>query len=120
MILFLFVISAASVSAQTMKFAVPSDISKQDSLICQELGRAPFFLLFDHSGMFLKAIKNPATHQPGGISRTVVALLVDNGINVVIADSIGDKMKKALTDQNIQFIKKSGSVHDAITAITQK
>jgi len=39
-------------------------------------------------------MKNPAKDQSGGISHTVVALLSDKNVTMIIAGSIGDKMKE--------------------------
>ena len=111
---------ASIVSAATMKIAVPATSPEIDSLISQETGRAPFFLFFDNKGNFLEAVKNPAVEQSGGISRTVVALLVGNDITIIITDSIGDKMKKSLTDHHIDITNGTGTVHDAVKSLIQK
>ena len=111
---------ASVISATTMKIAVPATGSEKDSLISQETGRAPFFLFFDDKGNFLEAVKNPAKDNPGGISRTVVSLLIDNDVTIIIASSIGDKMKKALTDHHIDLVNGTGTVHDAVKLIIQK
>ncbi len=118
--LLLLILSAPCVFGQKMKIAVPSNSSDEKAIISNEMGRAPFFLLFDDSGKFLIALGNPARHQKGGISRTVAALLTENNISVVIGNSIGDKMKNALIDHDIQFIKRNGSVYSSVAAITKK
>ncbi|AGF79732.1 hypothetical protein UWK_03205 [Desulfocapsa sulfexigens DSM 10523] len=118
-ILFLFVIPVSGISAQKRKIAVPANSSEKDSLISQEMGRAQYFLFFDDRGQFISALKNPASSQTGGISRTVITLLTDNQITTVIADSVGTKMKKALTDHNIELIKKSGAAQKAVTVSVQ-
>ena len=65
-------------------------------------------------------MKNPARDQSGGISRTVVALLSDKDVTILIARSIGDKMKKTLTAHNIEIVNKTGTADDAVKAIIQK
>ncbi|RKX75167.1 MAG: hypothetical protein DRP60_09165 [Spirochaetes bacterium] len=67
-----------------------------------------FSCVFDEKGHFLEAIQNPARDQAGRISCTVVALLNTHGINLIVAKSIGDKMKQALTDHRIDFVIKTG------------
>ncbi len=114
---FIFTLLASTASARSMKIAVPANGMEQDALISQETGRAPFFLFFDEKGQFLKAIKNPGQNQSGGISRTVAALLSDNDITVVIADSVGEKMKKALSNHNIQLLQKTGTARNGVTAV---
>ena len=116
----LLVTLASGVTAQTMKIAVPATGSEKNSLISEETGRAPFFLFFDEKGNFLEAMKNPAKDQSGGISRTVVALLSDKNVTMIIAGSIGVKMKQALTDHHINFVNKTGTADDAVKTIIQK
>ena len=116
LLLFTFVSGA---SAETMKIAVPSTGQAKDSLISQETGRAPFFLIFDEKGNFLEAVKNPAKDQYGGISRTVIKLLAVKGITLVIAKDIGDKMKQALDSHHIKFVKNTGAADNAVKTITQ-
>ena len=111
---------ASGVTAQTMKIAVPATGSEKNSLISEETGRASFFLFFDEKGNFLEVMKNPAKDQSGGISRTVVALLSDKNVTMIIAGSIGDKMKQALTDRHINFVNKTGTADDAVKTIIQK
>ncbi|MCK5069358.1 MAG: hypothetical protein KAR01_02410 [Desulfocapsa sp.] len=119
-VLSLFVLLASGANAQTKKIAVPTNGPEENTPISAEAGRAAFFLLFDGDGQFLEAIKNPAANQPGGISRTVISLLVENDVTVFIGDSVGDKMKKAIADKNIQFIKSTGPASDAVKAAFNK
>ncbi len=116
----LFVVLVASVSAQGMKIAVPAIGPEPGTSISKETGRAPFFLVFDEKGNFMEAIQNPARDQFGGISRTVVALLTTHDISLIVAESIGDKMKQALTDHRIDFVIKTGAAADAVKSIIEK
>ncbi len=116
----LLVVLVSSISAHAMKIAVPSIASEKDALISEETGRAPFFLLFDDKGHFIKAISNPAISQSGGISRTVVALLVEMDVSMVVASSVGDKMKAALTKKKIDIILKTGSADAAVNEVLKK
>lgn len=116
----LFIILVSGISAQAMKIAVPAIASEKNAHISEETGRAPFFLIFDDKGHFVEAISNPAMSQSGGISRTVVALLVDMDINMVVVSSIGDKMKSALTNKQIDITIKTGMADEAVKAVVQK
>ena len=79
-----------------------------------------FFLIFYETGHFIEVISNPALSEPGGISRIISALMVDMDISMVVAASIGDKMKTALTNKNIEIILKTGKADDAVRAVLQK
>jgi predicted Fe-Mo cluster-binding NifX family protein len=116
----LIVAIASEATAKTMKIVVPATGSEENSLISKETGRAPFFLFFDEKGTFIEAIKNPAKDKSGGISRTVVSLLSDNNVTMIIAESIGDKMKQALIVNHIKFVNNTGPADDAVRTILQK
>jgi len=49
-----------------------------------------------------------------------VALLTTHDIRLVVAESIGDKMKQALTDHRIDFVIKTGAAADAVKSIIEK
>ncbi len=116
----LLVAIASGATAQTMKIVVPATGSEKNSLISEETGRAPFFLFFDENGNFTEAMENPAKDQSGGISRTVVSLLSDNNVTMIIAESIGDKMKQALIANHINFANYTGAADDAVKTFIQK
>ncbi len=115
-----FVVFASGVTAQTMKIAIPAAGPEENALISEETGRAPFFLFFDGNGHLLEAMKNPASDQSGGISRTVIALLTDKDVTILVARSIGDKMKQALSNNHINLVFKTGNADDAVKAVIQK
>ena len=119
-VIVLLVALVSGATAQTMKIAVPATGSEKNSLISEETGRAPFFLFFDEQGNFLEAMKNPAEDQSGGISRTVVSLLSDKNVTLIIAKSIGDKMKQALTAHHINFTNNTGTADDTVKTTIQK
>ena len=102
-LLLLFALSPG-VYADTMKIAVPATAKSKDADISKETGRAPIFLFFDANGHFIEAMENPAKDQQGGISRTVITLLVAKGVTLIIAEDIGDKMKQALNDNHIRYV----------------
>lgn len=104
------------VYADTMKIAVPATAKSKDASISKETGRAPVFLFFDANGHFLEAMDNPARDQQGGLSRTVIALLVAKGVTLIIAEDIGDKMKKALADHRIKYVINKGAADNAVQA----
>ena len=114
-LLFIFT-SFSGAYADTMKIAVPATTKSKDASISKETGRAPIFLFFDANGHFIEAMENPAKDQRGGISRTVIALLIAKGVTLIIAEDIGDKMEKALNDHHIKYIINTGNADNAVQA----
>ena len=116
LILLLLLALSPGVYADTMKIAVPATAKSKDASISKETGRAPIFLFFDANGYFIEAMENPAKDQQGGISRTVITLLVAKGVTLIIAEDIGDKMKQALDDHDIKYVINKGAADNAVQA----
>ncbi len=114
-VLLLFALSPG-VYADTMKIAVPAMAKSKDALISKETGRAPIFLFFDANGHFIEAMENPAKDQQGGVSRSVITLLVAKGVTLIIVEDIGDKMKQALDDHHIRYVTNKGAADNAVQA----
>ena len=79
-----------------VKIAVAAESGTESSKISDKAGRAPFFLIFDGKGTFIKAIKNRAQHQQGGASSSVTALLKKESVKTMIAVEFGAKMQNNL------------------------
>ncbi len=119
--LFLFLLFALATEAfaDSMKIAVATTCPEKDAAISQQAGRTPFFLFFDDKGNLLEAIENPAKDQYGGISRSISLFLADKGVTLVIAGDFGSKMKEALEEHHIQYVKKTGAAYNAVQTIIQ-
>ena len=50
------------------------------SEISMRAGRAPYYLVFDRNGVFLKSLKNPSQMQGSGASSVVVDLLIKESV----------------------------------------
>ena len=92
--------------------SVTSEISKR-------AGRAPYYLIFDGNGVFLKSLKNPSRSQRGGASSGVVGLLKKESVKTVLAGKFGNKMKKLLETNNIEYHEHSGITKDIVEKIVK-
>lgn len=100
--------SDADDSKSLNKIAIATVGDSVTSEISKVAGRAPYFLLFDEKGVFLKSIKNPAQNQGRGASSGVVNLLLKESVKTVIAGRFGDKMKKQLEANKIEYHEHAG------------
>lgn len=119
---FIFILSAALPSYAfntTMKIVVASTGEAKNAAISQQMGRALFFLFFDEKGNLLEAAENPARGLSGGVSQSVSSFLTSKGVTHIIAGDIGNKMKQALKNSNIQYIQKTGTVSAAVQELIQ-
>ncbi|GAH46346.1 unnamed protein product [marine sediment metagenome] len=90
------------------------------SEISMRAGRAPYYLVFDKKGVFLKSIKNPSQMQGGGASSVVVDLLIKESVKTVIAGKFGDKMKKQLKANKIKYHERTGITKEIVETIIKK
>ncbi len=100
-----------------VKIAVAAENSIETSEISDKAGRAPFFLIFDGSGSFLKAIENPAQNQQGGASSSVAALLEKESVKILIAANFGTKMEDNLKAAGIEYHEHSGTAKEVVDTL---
>jgi len=103
-----------------VKIAVAAETGTETSKISDKAGRAPFFLIFDSSGAFIKAIKNPAQYQQGGASSSVTALLKKESVKTFIAVKFGAKMENNLKAAGIIYLEHSGTAKEVVESIIKK
>ncbi len=85
-----------------MKIAIPSKSKTKESEIYTRSGRAPYFLIFQN-GEFIKALENPyAQGEQRGVGPRVAKLLLEEGVEKVIAQEIGPNMKLFLEDNGVK------------------
>ena len=100
--------SDADTSKSSNRIAVASVGDSATSEISQRAGRAPYYLIFDEDGVFLKAIQNSAGNRRGGASSVVVGLLLKESVKTVIAGRFGNKMISQLKANKIDYHERSG------------
>ena len=101
----------------TVKIAVAAESSTESSKISDTAGRAPFFLIFDGNGAFIKTIKNPAQYQQGGASSSVTALLKKELVKILIAVEFGAKMENNLKAAGIEYRKHTGIAKEVVETL---
>ncbi len=84
-----------------MKIAVASEGKNLDSEISLRGGRAPYYLIFENKNL-VETIKNPFATGSGGAGFSIAHMLSDKKVNLVITGKIGDNMKSALKEKNIE------------------
>jgi len=94
-----------------MRIAIASEKDKEDSLVSQVSGRAPFYLIFN-DGKLVKTIKNPFAIGGGGAGLGVVQMLHNEGVKLVISGKFGEKMIGAMEQKGMQ--------HQIISQMTVK
>ena len=104
-------------AVSTVNIAVAAESNTESSGISDKAGRAPYFLIFDGSGAFIKAIKNPAQYEQGGASSSVTALLKKESVKIFIAENFGAKMENNLKAAGIEYREHTGIAKEVVETI---
>ncbi|MCK4465162.1 MAG: NifB/NifX family molybdenum-iron cluster-binding protein [Bacteroidales bacterium] len=104
-------------SKSSNRIAIAAVGDSVTSEISMRAGRAPYYLVFDKKGVFLKSIKNPSQMQGGGASSVVVDLFIKESVKTVIAGKFGDKMKKQLKANKIKYHERTGITKEIVETI---
>ncbi|MEE4114062.1 MAG: NifB/NifX family molybdenum-iron cluster-binding protein [Desulfobacteraceae bacterium] len=86
----------------------------ENSEISEVAGRAPYYLIFDQNGVFVKSIKNSGQSSRRGSSSAVADLLLKESCNTVIAGQFGEKMKSRLKANQIEYHERTGRGKDVL------
>ncbi len=102
------------------RIAIAAVGDSASSEISEKAGRAPYYLIFDGNGEFIKSIKNPSQTRGRRASSGVVDLLVKESVKTVIAGKFGSKMKKLLDTNKIKFHQHTGIAIEVVDALIKK
>ena len=102
------------------KIAIAAVEDNVSSEISEIAGRAPYYLIFDERGVFLKSIKNPGVSTGRDSSAEVVNLLLKESCKTVIAGKFGEKMKNQLKASRIEYYERKGIVKKTLQTFLKK
>ena len=104
-------------SGSSNRIAIAAVSDSVTSEISKVAGRAPYYLIFDGNGVFLKSLKNPFQNQRGGASSGVLDILIKESVQTVVAGKFGDKMTQQLDTNKIEYQKHAGIAKDIVVTI---
>ena len=107
-------------SKSSKKIAIAAVGDSATSQISKRAGRAPYYLIFDGNGLFLKSLINPSQTRGRRASSGVVDLLIKESVKIVIAGKFGDKMKKLLETNKIEFHQQTGIAIEVVDELIKK
>lgn len=106
--------------ASTGRIAVAALADDVNSDISPVAARAPYYLIFDKDGTFLKAVKNPFSGSARDSSSGVVNLVAKESCKTMIAGEFGYKMQSRLKVNGIAYYERKGSVKEVLRTFTAK
>ncbi len=93
---------------QSNNIAIATVGNSVNSEISTIAGRAPYYLIFNENGVYLKSVKNPALSRGRSASSGVIDLLLKESCKIVIAGQFGDKMQYQLKANKIEYYQRKG------------
>lgn len=106
--------SDSNSSKSLQNIAVAAAEGSAASGISMIAGKAPYYLIFDHNGGFVKSIRNPGHRSGHNSSSEVVDLLLKESCTIVIAGKFGDKLQNRLKANNIEYYERSGMAKNVV------
>ena len=100
--------------------AVAADGETLEDSVSHVAARCPYFLIVDSKGKLLEVVENPYKDNRGGAGVSAANFLAARNVTVVVAGSIGNKMRDALEVQEITYCEFEGSVEEAVREILEK
>ena len=86
-----------------MKVAIASQDKTLEARTAPRAGRAPYYLIFSDDGELEEVMENSFAQSGGGAGTGVAQMLADKGVEKVILEQVGPKMKMALEDRGVEI-----------------
>lgn len=100
-----------------MRVGVAATGETLETDVAGRFGRCPYFLIVETDTMSCEVLANPAADMPGGAGPTAVQVLVDRGVQVVLAGEFGPKAQQALDLAGIRRVRADGPVRNALAGL---
>jgi len=91
--------------------AIDTNLTAQVAL---HSARAPYYLLFDDHGNFLKSLANPFAQVDQGAAPRAALFLSDNDVTLLAAGDFGPRFISELEQRGIRYVQKTDLVSDAL------
>jgi predicted Fe-Mo cluster-binding NifX family protein len=102
---------AQQVKAGTV--AVAANDKTTSASVGNQLGRSPYFLLFDKQGTLIEAVANP--YKDGGNSGIPsIDLLAGKGVTVMVAEGFGPRIVEVMKGKGMRPVEFKGNAKDAV------
>ena len=104
-----------------MKTAIAASGDSKESLMDKRFGRCPFFCIYDDENGDIVFQKNHGLDAQEGAGPVAVQLLVNEGVQKIVAAEFGGKVKPVLEELKIQMImmQDERSIEDVINQLSK-
>ncbi|MBB5337488.1 NifB/NifX family molybdenum-iron cluster-binding protein [Pectinatus brassicae] len=102
-----------------MKIAIPAEDKNIESNVSQTFGRTNYFIIYDMEAKQMETLDNSAIASQGGAGIKAAQLVLDNGVQVLIAPQCGQNAADVLAEGDIKiYASIEGTVKANIDAYT--
>ena len=119
-LIFVIFLNSIGFAQQSQIIAVAAVDRTENSRVCQEAARAPYYLIFNQQGKLLEVISNPFIAAARHAGPKVAALLAEKNVTVMLSGDFGHKLKIALDEKGINHLAATGVVQKAIQELLNK
>lgn len=92
-----------------MKIVVPVDEKDMKTDVCESLGRAPYYLIYDTETGEGKFIDNNAATSTGGAGIKAAQTIADTGAGALLTPRCGENAANVLETAGIKIYKTAGA-----------
>ena len=106
-----------------IRVAIPSKENTIESSVNDIFGRSPYFAIAEIENNRIKDVKiieNKFTQQSGGAGISAAKLLVENGVEAVIAENIGPRALDVFKQFNIKMYSGKGKIKIVLNDLVNK
>lgn len=112
------ILTAGTVHAgEKVRIAIGAEGDSPSAQVSRVGAKSPYFLVFDETGEFLKALENPYRDARRGAGRDIGPFLADKGINFVVAEDFGENMIQGMEIRGIKYMEFQGGVLEALNKV---
>jgi predicted Fe-Mo cluster-binding NifX family protein len=112
-----FALAENSKSSTIIAIAAVGDSANSE--ISKRAGRAPYYLIFNEDGIFIKSVKNKSQMQGRGTRFGVIDILLKESVKTIVAGNFGDKMRNLLETNKIIYYTRMGIAKEVVETITK-
>ena len=104
-----------------MKYAVAAKEPNVTGPVASVFGRCPWLLVFDDATGAIEVVENTAATQSGGAGVKAAQLVLDHGVDVLVAPKVGPKAHDVLTEGGVRFVfRSSGTAEEALQSAREE
>jgi predicted Fe-Mo cluster-binding NifX family protein len=101
-----------------MKIAIPTKGHDLSSQVEPRFGRCPRFLIVDSETLEFETVENTAASMGGGAGLRAAQIVVDQGVELVVAGEVGPKAYDVLDAAGVRVMARvSGTVREALDLV---